>query len=210
LNVRGGYNSFTWFGEEDPNFYLEVVDITTEITFDLNGGNIDGDTSSFTKIISLGDWLDWYSRPEKEGYKFVGWTRTRNGDDLVSQVEKEETLYAKWQDSLELFANGDIVGELTIDKTGKFEDGHSLKYEGEGVYTYAFTFDSKNMVGWDAISYGIIYQGEHPVIGGGEVVTTAVGGAPNIIVGGLKDGNSYIITVRCTEDGDVFVKIDEA
>ena len=221
-----GYDSFTGIGEEDQSFYLEVVDITTEITFDLNGGNIDGNTSSFTQIISIGDWLDWYSRPEKEGYKFVGWTRTRNGDDLVSQVEKEETLYAKWQDSLELFANGDIVGELTIDETGKFEDGHSLKYEGNGIYTYSFTFDSINMVGWDApsngiafklrpvkeswaISYGIIYQGEHPVIGGGEVITTAVGGAPNIIVGGLKDGNSYIITVRCTEDGDVFVKIDE-
>ena len=227
MNVRGGYNSFTWFGEEDPNFYLEVVDITTEITFDLNGGNIDGDTSSFTQIISIGDWLDRYSRPEREGYKFVGWTRTRNGDDLVSQVEKEETLYAKWQDSLELFANGDIVGELTIDKTGKFEDGHSLKYEGNGIYTYSFTFDSINMVGWDgpddgiafklrpvekswAVSYGIPYpDGSHPIVGGGEVLSSTVTGS-NIIVGGLKDGNSYIITVRCTEDGDVFVKIDEA
>ena len=222
-----GYNSFTSFNEKDPNFYLEVVDITTEITFDLNGGNIDGDTSSFTQIISIGDWLDWYSRPEKEGYKFVGWTRTRNGDDLVSQVEKEETLYAKWQDSLELFANGDIVGELTIDKTGKFEDGHSLKYEGNGIYTYSFTFDSINMVGWDgpddgiafklrpvekswAVSYGIPYpDGSHPIVGGGEVLSSTVTGS-NIIVGGLKDGNSYIITVRCTEDGDVFVKIDEA
>ena len=222
-----GYNSFTSFNEKDPNFYLEVVDITTEITFDLNGGNIDGDTSSFTQIISIGDWLDWYSRPEREGYKFVGWTRTRNGDDLVSQVEKEETLYAKWQDSLELFANGDIVGELTIDKTGKFEDGHSLKYEGNGIYTYSFTFDSINMVGWDgpddgiafklrpvekswAVSYGIPYpDGSHPIVGGGEVLSSTVTGS-NIIVGGLKDGNSYIITVRCTEDGDVFVKIDEA
>ena len=222
-----GYDSFTGIGEEDQSFYLEVVDITTEITFDLNGGNIDGNTSSFTQIISIGDWLDWYSRPEKEGYKFVGWTRTRNGDDLVSQVEKEETLYAKWQDSLELFANGDIVGELTIDETGKFEDGHSLKYEGNGIYTYSFTFDSINMVGWDgpddgiafklrpvekswAVSYGIPYpDGSHPIVGGGEVLSSTVTGS-NIIVGGLKDGNSYIITVRCTEDGDVFVKIDEA
>lgn len=224
---NGGYGTITWIDEDDPNFYLEVVDITTEITFDLNGGNIDGDTSSFTQIISIGDWLDWYSRPEREGYKFVGWTRTRNGDDLVSQVEKEETLYAKWQDSLELFANGDIVGELTIDKTGKFEDGHSLKYEGNGIYTYSFTFDSINMVGWDgpddgiafklrpvekswAVSYGIPYpDGSHPIVGGGEVLSSTVTGS-NIIVGGLKDGNSYIITVRCTEDGDVFVKIDEA
>lgn len=222
-----GYDSFTGIGEEDQSFYLEVVDITTEITFDLNGGNIDGNTSSFTEIISIGDWLDWYSRPEREGYKFVGWTRTRNGDDLVSQVEKEETLYAKWQDSLELFANGDIVGELTIDETGKFEDGHSLKYEGNGIYTYSFTFDSINMVGWDgpddgiafklrpvekswAVSYGIPYpDGSHPIVGGGEVLSSTVTGS-NIIVGGLKDGNSYIITVRCTEDGDVFVKIDEA
>lgn len=224
---NGGYGTITWIDEDDPNFYLEVVDITTEITFDLNGGNIDGDTSSFTKIISVGEWLDWHSRPEREGYKFVGWTRTRNGDDLVSQVEKEETLYAKWQDSLELFANGDIVGELTIDKTGKFEDGHSLKYEGNGIYTYSFTFDSINMVGWDgpddgiafklrpvekswAVSYGIPYpDGSHPIVGGGEVLSSTVTGS-NIIVGGLKDGNSYIITVRCTEDGDVFVKIDEA
>lgn len=224
---NGGYGTITGIGEEDPSFYLEVVDITTEITFDLNGGNIDGDTSSFTKIISVGEWLDWHSRPEREGYKFVGWTRTRNGDDLVSQVEKEETLYAKWQDSLELFANGDIVGELTIDETGKFEDGHSLKYEGNGIYTYFFTFDSINMVGWDgpddgiafklrpvekswAVSYGIPYpDGSHPIVGGGEVLSSTVTGS-NIIVGGLKDGNSYIITVRCTEDGDVFVKIDEA
>ena len=224
---NGGYGTITWIDEDDPNFYLEVVDITTEITFDLNGGNIDGDTSSFTQIISIGDWLDRYSRPEREGYKFVGWTRTRNGDDLVSQVEKEETLYAKWQDSLELFANGDIVGELTLDETGKFEDGHSLKYEGNGIYTYSFTFDSINMVGWDgpddgiafklrpvekswAVSYGIPYpDGSHPIVGGGEVLSSTVTGS-NIIVGGLKDGNSYIITVRCTEDGDVFVKIDEA
>lgn len=224
---KGGYSTITWINEEDPNFYLEVVDITTEITFDLNGGNIDGDTSSFTKIISVGEWLDWHSRPEREGYKFVGWTRTRNGDDLVSQVEKEETLYAKWQDSLELFAYGDIVGELTLDETGKFEDGHSLKYEGNGIYTYSFTFNSINMVGWDgpddgiafklrpvekswAVSYGIPYpDGSHPIVGGGEVLSSTVTGS-NIIVCGLKDGNSYIITVRCTEDGDVFVKIDEA
>ena len=204
------------------------------VNFDLNGGYIDNSQGvrvegTWTNYVPYGIWFDqWVDGiPQKEGYNFVGWSTSGYADELVTQVTSSCSVCAIWQDPLELFINGDIVGTLTIDETGKFEDGHSLKYEGEGVYTYAFTFDSKNMVGWDApsngiafklrpvkeswaISYGIIYQGEHPVIGGGEVVTTAVGGAPNIIVGGLKDGNSYIITVRCTEDGDVFVKIDEA
>ena len=212
-----------------PTYHSRAI-----VNFDLNGGYIDNSQGvrvegTWTNYVPYGIWFDqWVDGiPQKEGYNFVGWSTSGYADELVTQVTSSCSVCAIWQDPLELFINGDIVGTLTIDETGKFEDGHSLKYEGEGVYTYAFTFDSKNMVGWDApsngiafklrpvkeswaISYGIIYQGEHPVIGGGEVVTTAVGGAPNIIVGGLKDGNSYIITVRCTEDGDVFVKIDEA
>lgn len=212
-----------------PTYHSRAI-----VNFDLNGGYIDNSQGvrvegTWTNYVPYGIWFDqWVDGiPQKEGYNFVGWSTSGYADELVTQVTSSCSVCAIWQDPLELFINGDIVGTLTIDETGNFEDGHSLKYEGEGVYTYAFTFDSKNMVGWDApsngiafklrpvkeswaISYGIIYQGEHPVIGGGEVVTTAVGGAPNIIVGGLKDGNSYIITVRCTEDGDVFVKIDEA
>ena len=212
-----------------PTYHSRAI-----VNFDLNGGYIDNSQGvrvegTWTNYVPYGIWFDqWVDGiPQKEGYNFVGWSTSGYADELVTQVTSSCSVCAIWQDPLELFINGDIVGTLTIDETGNFEDGHSLKYEGEGVYTYAFTFDSKNMVGWDApsngiafklrpvkeswaISYGIIYQGEHPVIGEGEVVTTAVGGAPNIIVGGLKDGNSYIITVRCTEDGDVFVKIDEA
>ena len=212
-----------------PTYHSRAI-----VNFDLNGGYIDNSQGvrvegTWTNYVPYGIWFDqWVDGiPQKEGYNFVGWSTSGYADELVTQVTSSCSVCAIWQDPLELFINGDIVGTLTIDETGKFEDGHSLKYEGNGIYTYSFTFDSINMVGWDApsngiafklrpvkeswaISYGIIYQGEHPVIGGGEVITTAVGGAPNIIVGGLKDGNSYIITVRCTEDGDVFVKIDEA
>ena len=213
-----------------PTYHSRAI-----VNFDLNGGYIDNSQGvrvegTWTNYVPYGIWFDqWVDGiPQKEGYNFVGWSTSGYADELVTQVTSSCSVCAIWQDPLELFINGDIVGTLTIDETGKFEDGHSLKYEGNGIYTYSFTFDSKNMVGWDApsngiafklrpvekswaISYGISYpDGSHPVIGGGEVVTTAVGGAPNIIVGGLKDGNSYIITVRCTEDGDVFVKIDEA
>lgn len=201
---------------------------TYSVTFVLNDGTFNGSSSNVTLDVS--NLLS--VKPEKEGYTFVGWTLTENGDDFISSVDSECTVYAKWQDNLLLFANGDIIGDFSVTAsetdagTYVYDETVTLNliYEDNGVYTTTFTYqDYMNGWGsqsgtcafklrtsagsWDGTSYGIADPANQPIIGGDAVLIDAVQG-DNIVVTGLVSGTTYKITITCSQDGTVTLKVD--
>ncbi|MCQ2598425.1 MAG: CotH kinase family protein [Treponema sp.] len=79
------------------------VSTQVKMILDLNGGNIDGDTSSI-EVNCTGTSMDLKeiipTVPEKKGSIFLGWTKTKDGDDYVTFISgsRNITLYARWED----------------------------------------------------------------------------------------------------------------
>lgn len=205
--------------------YQLVVDDeeTYSVTFDPNGGIIDGSTSAVTKEVS--ELLDVI--PVKEGYTFLGWFDADG--NLVSEIQSGITVYAEYTNNLEIFANGDVTGDFAVvqDDTGEWvfsdETGISFVSEGDGVYSATFTyqdymkgwgssvgtcqFKARTVAGsWDGVSYGIADSNNQPVIDG-EAVSSIAGKDSNIKVTGMVVGTTYKITFTCFQDGSVTVQV---
>lgn len=205
------------------------------VTFDLNGGQFESGKQNTTLYFGLPYWLDWYEKPTKEGYKFIGWTLTKDGDDFINYVEEpipNGIVYAKWQDPLKLFDNGDLTGDFSVVK-GELKDGTigwvlddskglPLTYEGEGVYSATFTyydymcgwgggngkcqFKIRSVAGsWQGASYGVADYLDQPEVDGAEVLCGS-DNAANVTVN-LEDGVTYKVIFRCASDGNVYVKV---
>ena len=211
--------SRTYWGEDIVLYSLELTPVFNrmpQVTFNLNGGNVDGDTSDvmvYTNYFSIN--YNPAVQPTKEGYILIGWTLTPDGDDIVESADSNITVYAKWADALRLFDSGDIIGDIS-------GDGLPLTYEGEGIYTTDITYSS-DMDAWGggagiinfklrptagdwSTSYGMNPTGPYPVIDGDECLLSLENGN-NIKVSGLEEGVTYRITVRCTVTGEVFVRV---
>ncbi len=196
---------------------------TYSVTFDLNDGTFNGSSSNVTLDVS--NLLS--VKPEKEGYTFVGWVDTDG--KIVSEIQSGITVYAKWIGNLEIFANGDIAGDFSVEKDGSYsfndEIGLELISEGNGVYSATFTYqDYMNGWGsqsgtcafklrtfagdWDGTSYGIADPDNQPIIGGDAVLIDSVQGN-NIVVTGFVVDTTYKITVTCSQEGTVTLKVDQ-
>lgn len=205
------------------------------VTFDLNGGFYESGNENYTVSLSYPTYLDWLEKPVKEGYKFVGWTLTKDGDDFINDVTgpiPNGIVYAKWQDTLRLFDNGDLVGDFsvvqaelkdgTIEWVYDEEHGLNLTYEGDGVYSTTFTYHDY-MCGWDqdtdycdfkiravagswqGASYGVLNYLDQPELDGDEVLCGS-NNAPNVSIP-AEDGVTYKVIFRCASDGNVYVKV---
>lgn len=213
----------------------EISGETVLVAFDLNGGYILDDegneVSYIEKYLSEETWLDTVGlTPYRNGYTFVGWTVVRDGSEVISQVNEipsstNRIVYARWQDNLSLFVNGDIVGDFTVDETGK-EKAQPLNYLGDGIYTYQFTYNSNLMNAWGthgthgsnwgrfklrplagdwAVSYGV-WEGTLEV-NGGSLQVFQLSGSYDIYISNLQDGVTYTIHVQVTNSGDCYVRI---
>ena len=149
--------------------------------------------------------------PSESGYyvvEVVGNSKSR-GHYLVGYVQIDSI------NQYGLLLSGDIAGDIS-------DAGLPLVYEGEGIYTLQFTYQkSMNAWGspagtcqfkirtvagsWEYVSYGL--SSKHPVINGGEVPCIEVQDS-NFIVDGFIVGTTYKITVRCTSEGLVYLKIN--
>lgn len=214
--------------------------VQAKITFDLNGGQFEAGEENQTIYVTYDDpyypyYLDWYEKPTKEGYKFIGWTSTKDGNDFINDITgpiPNGIVYAKWQDPLKLFDNGDLVGDFSVVKAELkdgtiewvYDDTHGLNltYEGEGVYSTTFTYHDY-MCGWDqdtdycdfkiravagswqGASYGVAGNLDQPELDGDEVLCGS-NNAPNVRIP-AEEGVTYKVTFRCTSDGNVYVKI---
>ena len=184
-----------------------------QVIFNLNGGNVDGDTSD---VVANTDYFSInYNpvvQPTRKGYILIGWTLTPDGDDIVDSAKSKMTVYAKWADALQPFESGDIIGDFAA-------DGMILTYEGEGIYTAEFVY-TEDMHAW-ASDLGTIAFKLRPTAGDwstsyGGVTTPIINGEEgqislesyaNIVVEGFEVGLTYRVIVRCTETGEVFVRV---
>ena len=196
----------------NKNYEIVVEETSYEVTFDLNGGNIDGSTNNITiETVSLST-----VKPSKDGYVFKGWTLTKDGEDFVSSATSDMTVYAKWVSPLQLFDDGDVVGDFAPDGQTLVFDSDKQVYETSFIYSSDMNawlsplgtveFKFRPIAGDWNISYGPI--NEQPVLDGEEVEFGEVsGGGTNLSVSGLVEGTTYKIEVRCTEEGKFFVKV---
>ena len=149
--------------------------------------------------------------PSESGYyvvEVVGNSKSR-GYYLVGYVQIDNI------NQYGLLLSGDIAGDIS-------DAGLPLVYEGEGIYTLTFTYENnmkqwgsplgtcqfkiRTVAGsWEYVSYGL--SSKHPVINGGEVPCIEVQDS-NFIVDGFIVGTTYKITVRCTSEGLVYLKIN--
>lgn len=236
--------SFTNFVDVSGNIYTDSKILASDIvltaqyrvcakiTFDLNGGQFKEGEENQTIFVNDNElyYLDWYEKPTKEGYKFIGWTSTKDGDDFINDITgpiPNGIVYAKWQDPLKLFDKGDLIGDFAVVEGAsgwKFDESAALAltYEGEGVYTATFTYHDY-MCGWDTntdycdfkiravagswqgASYGVLNYLDQPELDGDEVLCGS-NNAPNVSIP-AEDGVTYKIIFRCASDGNVYVKI---
>jgi len=73
------------------------------VTFDMDGGNIDGNTASMTVTVQSGGTIAGLPNPQKANNTFGGWFTDRNGDGNAftasTPVASNITVYAKWTPS---------------------------------------------------------------------------------------------------------------
>ena len=198
------------------------------ITFDPNGGVLEGDATVTTK---KGEPVPTMPRAAMEGYYFHGWFHEKEGGKRVNMVyatfEEDTTVYAQWVKQPELYA-------ITFDATtngGKLEGGMSVYdiYEGESLTEIpSASKDNAEFLGWfDAATGGteinfdtylveaddtiyaqfrdrearaLVMEAEDAEYTGGEV-STAANASGGEYLGGMSRGNTVTFTFTSTADG---------
>lgn len=113
--VRAGYDFEGWvtssdeslaeewnFGEDtiESDMTLYAVWVPSEITvkFDLDGGNVDGETQLKDMKVIFGENYGELPVPARDGYKFDGWVYSGNiiTNDTVVTTSGEHILTARW------------------------------------------------------------------------------------------------------------------
>lgn len=69
-----------------------------ELTFDLNGGTLDGQTGTITIKCKYGDIVRLPGAPTKEGYKFLYWKGSEYAAGAEYTVEGAHTFTAEWEE----------------------------------------------------------------------------------------------------------------
>lgn len=201
--------------------WIECVNVT----FNLNGGYLYDDSGNKNEIISYAipedAFFDSYLGyiPYRDGFTFIGWTTTKNGEDLINQPNRKQPIvYAKWQDNLRLFEKGDIIGDFA-------SDGEALNYEGEGIYTYEFVYDvddnawgSREKYGEGVVSFKLrpkagdwsISYGSHESLNVDKYsveINQMSGEGSDVIAYGLVEGTTYTIKIECNKRGYCALRI---
>ena len=148
------YSFASYYLDADGNEYYEysmltedvtlspVFEMVPQVTFNLNGGNFNDDTSNqvyFTS--SFGKYNPF--QPTKAGLVFVGWTLTPDGEDFVNETEEDITVYAKYievqtctltvtTNEHSYFYSYDVGGSVGTSITLEFTSGMTL----EEIFSY--------------------------------------------------------------------------
>ena len=230
---RKGFVFLGWTRTKNGNDYVSLFPTfgtiyakwgeIISVTFDLNGGcNYFNDDEKVIKVdIIEGNQFDYSIpfSPYREGFSFLGWTTTKDGNTFINQPDKKVPIvYAKWQDNLRLFDKGDIIGDFV-------PDGEALNYEGEGIYTYEFVYDvddnawgSREKYGEGVVSFKLrpkagdwsISYGSHESLNVDKYsveINQMSGEGSDVIAHGLVDGVTYTIKIECNERGYCALRI---
>ena len=98
------------------NVYVKYNTIYLDVTFDLNGGNVGGDTSNVVVPVAWGSTVTKPTTPSKSGYTFAGWyTEDHEVFDFSTAIYDNLTLTAAWAPA---GAAAFVENFLTIDCVG--------------------------------------------------------------------------------------------
>lgn len=116
------------------NVYVKYNTIYLDVTFDLNGGNVDGNTSNVVVPVAWGSTVTKPTTPSKSGYTFAGWyTEDHKVFDFSTAIYDNLTLTAAWAPAK---AAAFVENFLTIDCVG-CNLGSKLGHA-HGAKTYEF------------------------------------------------------------------------
>lgn len=113
---------------KDLVFTAEFKNKTFNVTFNLDGGNINGDTADVVKPTEFGATIVAPAQPEKDGNKFLGWTDDGGktvlpADKLGTLDEGDKTFTAVWEANpdreyvINIFEEDAQTGEYPADPT---------------------------------------------------------------------------------------------
>ena len=98
------------------NVYVKYNTVYLDVTFDLNGGNVGGDTSNVVVPVAWGSTVTKPTTPSKSGYTFAGWyTEDHKVFDFSTAIYDNLTLTAAWAPAK---AAAFVEDFLTIDCVG--------------------------------------------------------------------------------------------
>jgi len=174
--VKEGYEFAGWLNADgadangihtidgDVTFTADWDVLTFDAIFDLDGGNIDGDTANVVEPTEFGKEISVPADPTKEGYDFAGWLPTVPS----SMPAADTTFVAQWtpKSASVIFMNGD---EVYHTEPGVY---------GDNIYANAASTPAKegyDFAGWvDADNKAITW----PIVLGTEAVTVYASWTP--------------------------------
>ena len=150
--------------DSDTSFYNDARLIAKwnslyEVTFDLNGGTYtSGELGScnFLEEFDVSDFHSGYMK--KDGFWFGGWTYTKDGDDLVTSLDRACTVYARWIEPLYTCVGEGESRTFTFTfrpedyNCGIFGDNVYIMCDASGWKTNASYKMTKQENGWYTIS----------------------------------------------------------
>lgn len=99
LTEEGEDQSSNLYEQVTLNYNVLLTDNKFTIRFDPNGGELNGQTDIVSvDFDGVSSYENMISAPVRLGHDFVGWTKTKDGDDITTTFcgEKDLILYAKW------------------------------------------------------------------------------------------------------------------
>lgn len=127
--------------------------VTYNVTFDANGGRFTNGTEKQTKQVESGNKVTAPSNPARDGYSFVGWSRSKTSTTTWQfdwdTVTQNITLYAQWEQS------GPKGYQLTV--VANIPEAGVV--EGGGTYTLGstVTLTAKTNLGYEFMGW---YKGD--------------------------------------------------
>ena len=89
--------TFGQAADKDTTIYVKLEEKPVQITYDLNGGNLNGDIEPVVyNDLKVGDNMRTPSDPKREGYTFKGW-KDKDGKSPSQQVTGDVTYTAQWE-----------------------------------------------------------------------------------------------------------------
>ena len=126
--------TFGQAADKDTTIYVKLVKKPVTITYELNGGNLDGDEGPFTyKDKVVGDTMPTIKDPVRAGYTFVGWMEDGKVVEIPPYVTGDATYTAQWSiNKHSVTYKDDANGAVFTDKvTPNVEYGAQIPKFGE-------------------------------------------------------------------------------
>ena len=139
---------------EDTNLYAEWNLITYDIKYNLNGGTLDEAPTNYNVTSKLNK-----NQFTKEGYTFIGWSTSIDGDVMFNDESEISNLSSKDKDVITLYAKWEII-KLNVkyyDLFGALLKSETVEYGNKSVAPEDMFIDGYTFEGWNP-SLGVIRE----------------------------------------------------